>query len=94
MSVRVGLRTTRSDYAMETNESERAIDSENEDIEGLDDAGGSWGDYPLDDLLIRSESRTIYDVTRHMTLRLHYWWSGKAGDPVFIVYAGPKITRQ
>ena len=66
MSVRVGLRTTRSDYAMETNESERAIDSEDEDIEGLDDAGGSWGDYPLDDLLIRSESRTIYDVTRRI----------------------------
>ena len=31
---------------------------------------------------------------RHMTLRLHYWWSGKAGDPVFVVYAGRKITRQ
>ena len=66
MSVRVGLRTARSDYAMETNESERTIDSEDEDIEGLDDAGGSWGDYPLDDLLIRSESRTIYDVTRRI----------------------------
>ena len=51
---------------METNESERAIDSEDEDIEGLDDAGGSWDDYPLDDLLIRSESRTIYDVTRRI----------------------------
>ena len=37
---------------------------------------------------------TWHGKVRHMTLRLHYWWSGKAGDPVFVVYAGPKITRQ
>ena len=37
-----------------------------EDIEGLDINGGSWGDYPLDDLLIRQESRTIYDVIRRI----------------------------
>ena len=27
------------------------------------------------------------------TLRLHYSWSGQAGDSVFVVYAGPKITK-
>ncbi len=30
----------------------------------------------------------------HMTLRLHYSWSGSATDPVYVVYAGPKITRR
>ena len=39
---------------------------EGEKIEGLDPASGSWGDYPLDDLLIRQESRTIHDVIRRI----------------------------
>lgn len=30
----------------------------------------------------------------HLTLRLHYSWSGRMGDPVFIVYVGPKLTRR
>lgn len=29
----------------------------------------------------------------HGTLRLHYSWTGIAGDPAFVVYAGPKITK-
>ena len=37
---------------------------------------------------------TWHGKVRHMTLRLHYWWSGKAGDPVYVVYAGPKITKR
>ena len=37
-----------------------------EEIEGLDDQGGSWGDYPLDDLLIRHETRTVQDVIRRI----------------------------
>ena len=37
-----------------------------EDVEGLDAHGGSWGDYPLDDLLIRQENRTIHDVIRRI----------------------------
>ena len=37
------------------------------DPEGLDDTGGSsWGDYPLDDVLIRHENRTIHDVIRRI----------------------------
>lgn len=36
--------------------------NDNEDIEDLD----SWGDYPLDELLIRSEVRTIYEVIRRI----------------------------
>ncbi len=37
-----------------------------EEPEGLDPEGGSWGDYPLDDLLIRHENRTIHDVIRRI----------------------------
>ena len=37
-----------------------------DDVEGLDQTGGSWGDYPLDDLLIRQENRTIHDVIRRI----------------------------
>ncbi len=37
-----------------------------EEIEGVDHEGGSWGDYPLDDMLIRHENRTIHDVLRRV----------------------------
>ena len=37
---------------------------------------------------------TRHGKIRHMTLRLHYSWSGRAGEPVFVVYAGPKITKR
>ena len=37
---------------------------------------------------------TWHGKVRPMTLRLHYWWSRKSGDPVYVVYAGPKITKQ
>lgn len=36
------------------------------DVEGVDQTTGSWGDYPLDDLLIRQENRTIFDVIRRI----------------------------
>ena len=106
-----------------------------DEVEGLDPKSGSWGDYPLDDLLIWHENRTIHDVIRridqssyvsdsekrdfrreltfshpgdrggslfctwhgkvsHLTLRLHFSWPIKAGKPVHVVYAGPKITKR
>ena len=37
-----------------------------EEPEGLDPEGGSWGDYPLDDLLIRDDRRTVHDVLRRI----------------------------
>ena len=37
-----------------------------EEPEGLDDKGESFGDYPIDDLLIRHENRTIHDVIRRV----------------------------
>ena len=40
--------------------------SNGDDVEGLDRSSGSWGDYPLDDLLIRQENRTIHNVIRRI----------------------------
>ena len=40
--------------------------NEAEDFEGFDDEKGSWGDYPIDKVLIRNETRTIYDVLRRI----------------------------
>ena len=38
-----------------------------EEIEGLEDGQSSfWGDYPIDTLLIRHESRTVSDVLRRI----------------------------
>ena len=37
-----------------------------EEPEGLDQDGGSWGDYPIDDLLIRHEDRRIQDVIQRI----------------------------
>ena len=35
---------------------------------------------------------TWHGKERHLNLRLHYSWSGKSCDSVYIVYVGPKIT--
>ena len=40
----------------------RNLVADEEEIEGFEDGVASWGDYPLDDLLIRNEHRTINDV--------------------------------
>ena len=45
---------------------ERPDPGNGEDVEGLDPKSESWGDYPLDDLLIRQENRTIHDVIRRI----------------------------
>ena len=37
-----------------------------EQVEGLDYAHRDWGDYPIDDVLIRHENRTIHDVIRRI----------------------------
>ena len=39
---------------------------DDQEIEGLDSEGRSWGDYPLDEMLIRSDNRTIHDVIRRI----------------------------
>lgn len=43
------------------------LKSESEVIDGLtDDDDGSFGDYPIDTLLIRNENRTVHDVLRRI----------------------------
>src|SRR6266567_6655884 len=47
--------------------STKQIGSDPEDIEGLGkDEDASLGDYPIDTLLIRNESRTVHDVLRRI----------------------------
>ena len=58
------MQMTRSDDTMEAQQTARQVDDE--EPEGLDPESGSWGDYPIDDLLIRQENRTIFDVTRRI----------------------------
>lgn len=46
---------------------EQPVPSREEQIEGLDDAEDSGlGDYPIDTLLIRKETRTVFDVVRRI----------------------------
>ena len=49
---------------MDADQSSQPVDGE--EPEGLDPDSGSWGDYPIDDLLIRPQNRTIHDVTRRI----------------------------
>ena len=37
---------------------------------------------------------TWHGKERHMTLRLHFSWPVRAGEPVYVVYAGPKLTKR
>ncbi len=37
---------------------------------------------------------TWHGKVRHPMLRLHFSWPVKAGQPIYIVYAGPKITKK
>lgn len=47
--------------------SKEHISSDPEEIEGIDkDEDASWGDYPIDTLLIRNENRTVHDVLRRI----------------------------
>ena len=37
---------------------------------------------------------TWHGKVRHMTRRLHFSWPIESGRPVYVVYAGPKLTRR
>ena len=50
--------------------------------------------FPHPDDPCKSLFCTWHGKVRQMTLRLHYSWSGKPGDPVYVVYAGPKRTKR
>ncbi len=48
-------------------EAEAMMETKEEEIEGLgEDQSSSWGDYPIDALLIRNEARTVHDVLRRI----------------------------
>ena len=40
--------------------------SADEEIEGIEEQGAPWGDYPIDSILIRQEPRTVLDVVRRI----------------------------
>ena len=40
--------------------------ADDENIDGLDPDTGAWGDYPLDELLIRNDHRTVHEVLRRI----------------------------
>ena len=42
------------------------IDQQDDDPEGFDQESESWGNHPIDDITIRSENRTVYDINRRM----------------------------
>ncbi len=58
------MQETQSDNTSESQQLDNPIDVE--DVEGLDSGGGSWGDYPIDALFIRHESRTVFDIIRRI----------------------------
>ena len=37
---------------------------------------------------------TWHGKVSHMTLRLHFSWPVRADEPVYVVYAGPKLTKR
>ena len=37
---------------------------------------------------------TWHGKVHHMTLRLHFSWPVRADEPVYVVYAGPKLTKR
>ncbi len=45
----------------------KEIEASQEDPEGMDDgADATWGDYPIDTVLIRNETRTVFDILRRI----------------------------
>lgn len=61
------------------------------DIEGLDDASlGGWGDYPLDAVFVRTETRTVAEVVKRIDSKRYIL------DPDFqreFVWAGQKQSK-
>ena len=64
MNEQADIQETQNHTTAESHQSDTPVDEQ--DVEGLDTQGGSWGDYPIDALLIRHESRTVFDVIRRI----------------------------
>ena len=52
--------------APDDEETAASAPSADDEIEGLDEKGAPWGDYPIDSILIRQEPRTVLDVVRRI----------------------------
>ena len=50
--------------------------------------------FPHPDKPGESLSCTWHGKVYHMTLRLHFSWPIRADEPVYVVYAGPKLTKR
>ena len=62
------MQLMRSDDTMENQQSAHPVNIEEPappEPEGLEDKG-SWGDYPLDEMMIRNDHRTVHDVLRRI----------------------------
>ena len=64
MSGKVAMQEIRRDGTEDADQVGQPVDYE--EPEGMDPGNGSWDDYPIDDLLIRPETRTIHDVIRRI----------------------------
>ena len=58
------MQVTQDSNISELPHSSNSVDTE--EPEGLDTESSSWGDYPIDEFLIRNENRTIHDVIRRI----------------------------
>ena len=64
-ALRRPMRYTGQENAMDDQTASRTRTGK-EAIEGLDPDKGSWGDYPIDELLIRHDHRTLHEVLRRI----------------------------
>ena len=66
MNDEASLRGAPANAVMDDSRPAAAV-GDGEEIDGLDlDDKGSWGDYPLDELLIRNDHRTVHEVLRRI----------------------------
>ncbi len=62
----IGFVLNPTDGVRRDSESQDEDKTEIPEVEGLDDRSGSWGKYPIDELLIRNETRSVYEVVRRI----------------------------
>ena len=71
---------------------EGALFSDSSDLEKRDFATALTFSHPADPG--GSLFCTWHGKERHLLLRLHFSWPIVAGEPVYVVYAGPKLTKR
>ena len=71
---------------------ERALFSDSSDTEKRQFRRGLTFGHPADPA--SSLFCPWHGKVSHLTLRLHFSWPVEAGKPIYVVYAGPKITKR